>query len=78
MRVREELKVLSDGIVVNDPRGMTRMLPGGGDWGNFYDRMGIDHSRPVISPGPRSRPAMAMRWLARSPRTSMMACASSR
>lgn len=43
--VREELKVLSDGIVVNDPRGMTRMLPRGGDWGDFYDRMGIDPSK---------------------------------
>lgn len=48
--VREELKVLSDGIVVNDPRGMTRMLPGGGDWGNFYDRMGIDHSKAGHQP----------------------------
>lgn len=49
-QVRPELAALSRCIVVIDPRGEHVMLPAGGDWGEFFHRLGIDHRR--VGPQP--------------------------
>lgn len=48
--VRDELRALSDNISITDPRGQTRMLPRGGDWGDLLDRMAIDRQRTSPEP----------------------------
>ena len=43
--MQPELRDIAGTMALNDPRGKIPLLPNGGNWGDFYTRMGIDPAR---------------------------------
>ncbi len=48
--MRPELQAMSGTMSLPDPTGRTRLLPNGGNWADFYTRMGIDAARAPRDP----------------------------
>lgn len=48
--MQPELAAIAGSMTLTDPNGVHRLLPNGGNWGNFYERMGLDPSRAPEDP----------------------------
>lgn len=48
--MQPELRAIAGTMALNDPRGRVPLLPNGGNWGDFYTRMGIDPARAPRDP----------------------------
>lgn len=51
-QMREELLAMSPTMTLADPHGHHKLLPRGGDWGDFYQRMGMRPPPPSSAPRP--------------------------
>ena len=49
-RMQPQMKALAGEMVLVDPTGVHELLPNGGNWGNFYERLGYDPATAPTDP----------------------------
>lgn len=49
-QMRDEMRAMSGTMTLDDPNGHHKLLPNGGDWGDFYQRMGLRSPLPTELP----------------------------
>lgn len=67
-QMREELRIMSQTMTLDDSLGSHKLLPNGGDWGDFYQRMGLRSPLPSETPdGPTGQSILNLLLPADSP-----------